>query len=150
MSRAALARDRLFRGKDGTAAPTATPDAASSARSKDPSLKIGIPKPPPMMTNTQAPAPPKTAKTDASPKQPAPEADPSDGRSYRERLIDRLGNRYIGVEKFRLQQDEDRERHWKRWGPYVSERQWVRRLDLRHLGRRTDHTFFSRLSGDGP
>ena len=27
-------------------------------------------------------------------------------------------------EKLRLQQDRDREAYWKRWGPYLSERQW--------------------------
>ncbi|KAF8934770.1 hypothetical protein BGZ52_003181, partial [Haplosporangium bisporale] len=26
----------------------------------------------------------------------------------------------------RLQEAEDRTKHWRRWGPYVSERQWVR------------------------
>lgn len=137
MSRNRL-QDRLFRGKE-SAAPGVETDA-SGIRPKDPSpLNISIPRPP-VMVPSQAPAPPKASKTEPSPKQPAP-ADPTtipaaDGRSYRERMIEHLGHRYIGVEKFRLQQDEDRERHWKRWGPYVSERQWVscslasRTLDL--------------------
>lgn len=30
------------------------------------------------------------------------------------------------VEEKRLDEDERKEKHWKRWGPYVSERQWVR------------------------
>ena len=30
------------------------------------------------------------------------------------------------VEEKRLDEDENKEKHWKRWGPYVSERQWVR------------------------
>ena len=29
-----------------------------------------------------------------------------------------------GAECTRLEQDERRERNWKRWGPYLSERQW--------------------------
>src|SRR5579862_7738787 len=28
-------------------------------------------------------------------------------------------------EQVRLQEDERRERNWKRWGPYLSERQWA-------------------------
>lgn len=31
------------------------------------------------------------------------------------------------IEEKRLEEDERKEKHWKRWGPYVSERQWVRR-----------------------
>ena len=45
---------------------------------------------------------------------------------YRERLAEKLGDKYKGAEKYRLEQDEARERHWKRWGPYLSDRQWVR------------------------
>lgn len=29
------------------------------------------------------------------------------------------------IEETRLEEDEKKEKHWKRWGPYVSERQWV-------------------------
>lgn len=29
------------------------------------------------------------------------------------------------VEELRLDEDERKEKHWKRWGPYVSERQWA-------------------------
>ena len=28
------------------------------------------------------------------------------------------------AEEIRLAEDRDRTRHWKRWGPYLSERQW--------------------------
>lgn len=57
----------------------------------------------------------------------------SDGEftTYRDKLLDRLGPDYEGVEKYRLEQDEARERHWKRWGPYLSERQWVRSFSSR-------------------
>lgn len=45
---------------------------------------------------------------------------------YRERLAEKLGDKYKGAEKYRLEQDQNREKHWKRWGPYLSDRQWVR------------------------
>lgn len=46
----------------------------------------------------------------------------------RERLLNTLGNRYTSVEEWRLEQDAKKAAHWKRWGPYLSERQWVRAL----------------------
>ncbi|KAF8658306.1 hypothetical protein AX16_002076 [Volvariella volvacea WC 439] len=92
-----------------------------------PSLTINIPKPP----SAVAPAaPPKlgiNAKTSG-------ESSPNVGRnqdenleytSYRERLLAKLKDDYKGVERYRLQQDAARERHWKRWGPYLSDRQWA-------------------------
>ncbi|WVO15911.1 hypothetical protein L204_103576 [Cryptococcus depauperatus] len=45
-------------------------------------------------------------------------------KSLRDRLITQLGPRYHSVEEYRLQQSDDYQVHWKRWGPYVSERQW--------------------------
>lgn len=84
-----------------------------------PGLAIHIPKPP-----STAPTPPKT--------KPIPDNSPKEGiesaeapRRYCERLIEQLGAQYKGVEKYRLLQDEEKERHWKKWGPYLSERQWV-------------------------
>lgn len=44
---------------------------------------------------------------------------------YRDRIRQKLGSDYKTVEQYRLDQDNKRERHWKRWGPYVSDRQWV-------------------------
>ncbi|KAL2820390.1 Six-hairpin glycosidase-like protein [Aspergillus granulosus] len=38
-------------------------------------------------------------------------------------LIDK--QKYISREEQRLQEDRDRVRYWKRWGPYVAERQWA-------------------------
>jgi hypothetical protein len=65
--------------------------------------------------------PPKSFKptSDESPKVNV------DERSYRDRVSETLGPDYHGVERYRLLQDGRRERHWKRWGPYLSERQWV-------------------------
>ena len=45
--------------------------------------------------------------------------------SYRDRIKQKLGSDYKTVEQYRLDQDGKRERHWKQWGPYVSDRQWV-------------------------
>ena len=47
-------------------------------------------------------------------------------RPYRERLAEQLGDEYKGAEKYRLREDDERKKHWKRWGPYLSDRQWVR------------------------
>lgn len=38
---------------------------------------------------------------------------------------DGLFDDWKSVEETRLDEDERKEKHWKRWGPYVSERQWV-------------------------
>ena len=46
-------------------------------------------------------------------------------RPYRERLAQELGEVYKGTEKYRLEQDDNHEKHWKRWGPYLSDRQWA-------------------------
>lgn len=51
----------------------------------------------------------------------------NDAQRYRDRILEQLGTEYEGVERYRLDQDEKKERHWKRWGPYLSERQWVSR-----------------------
>lgn len=47
------------------------------------------------------------------------------GVPFRQRLAERLGAEYKGAERYRLRQDDKREKHWKRWGPYLSDRQWV-------------------------
>lgn len=38
-------------------------------------------------------------------------------------LIDR--HVYESAEEKRLKEDKERTRYWKRWGPYVAERQWA-------------------------
>lgn len=110
-------QEKLFRGG------TSTPEPIQPA-SPIPALTINIPKPP--STPTQ---PPKREKQpDSSPKNPQVEESEeanTDTRTYRERLASKLGNDYKGAEKYRLQQDGKKERHWKRWGPYLSDRQWV-------------------------
>lgn len=110
-------QERLFRSgtKD-------TDDKAPSESRADAGLSIQIPKPD--MTPPNAPTPPpkpKLAKSSDS----AAEAD-GERQTYRDRLIEKLGHDYKGVERYRLEQDEKKDRHWKRWGPYLSDRQWVR------------------------
>jgi len=36
-----------------------------------------------------------------------------------------VGIRSMTAEADRLKEDKSREKNWKRWGPYVSERQWA-------------------------
>lgn len=38
-------------------------------------------------------------------------------------LIDKY--EYLTQEEKRLKEDRERTRYWKRWGPYVAERQWA-------------------------
>ncbi|TFK20946.1 cytoplasmic protein [Coprinopsis marcescibilis] len=94
------------------------PSSSLSQNSQTP-LSIQIPKPalpptpPPRNLNTEASRAPRSS--DAS--------DPP--RPFRQRLAEELGGDYKGAEKHRLHQDDTRERHWKRWGPYLSDRQWA-------------------------
>ena len=121
-------QDKLF-GKSTTAQSTPI-DAnidqqqlSSSSERVDPSssLSINIPK---ANSSTNLEPPKKSSKL-GSEDDDGPEATTPPLRTYRERLIERLGDKYKGVEKYRLEQDDKRERHWKRWGPYLSDRQWV-------------------------
>jgi hypothetical protein len=106
-------QQKLFRGAEDT-------NDIQQTDSRDPGLTIQIPK-----AEVAPPAPkppPKTSKAvsgDPKIQQNGPT------QSYRQRLSELLGVDYHGVEKYRLLQDENRERHWKRWGPYLSDRQWV-------------------------
>jgi hypothetical protein len=82
-------------------------------------LTISIPKtvtPPPNLPSKAG----KPQESNASPT--------SNGNApglYRDKIRQKLGSDYKTVEQYRLDQDNKRERHWKRWGPYVSDRQWV-------------------------
>lgn len=93
---------------------------SSASERVDPfsSLSINIPK-----ADNTSNLPPKKNSNIGSEDYDGPEATVSP--TYRERLIDRLGDKYKGAEKYRLEQDAKRDRHWKRWGPYLSDRQWV-------------------------
>lgn len=107
-------QEKLFRGSDDS---NSGPGLTSDSDPRDPRLTIQIPKP-----AAKSEPLPKVAK--ASPRG-ANETDDTLQKSYRQRLSDKLGANYQGVERYRLQQDDARQRHWKRWGPYLSDRQWV-------------------------
>ncbi|KAG8736977.1 hypothetical protein FRC12_017339 [Ceratobasidium sp. 428] len=112
MSAAKKIQNRIF--SQSTAG--SEPGAQSIA---DQGLTIDIPKP---AAAPVAPQPlPKTTKAPAKPD----EADEEDTRSHRQKILDLLGTSYTSVEHYRLDQDGRRERHWKRWGPYLAERQWA-------------------------
>ncbi|KAI0256189.1 Six-hairpin glycosidase-like protein [Lactifluus subvellereus] len=91
----------------------------SDSQKPDNPLTISIPK-----TGTPPPSlPQKTGKLPESTGSPA--SNEKGPRSYRETLRQKLGAAYKTTEQYRLDQDGKRERHWKRWGPYVSDRQWA-------------------------
>jgi hypothetical protein len=105
-------QDKLFRGG------SSTPDPGRPA---SPALTIDIPKPP----FNPTPPPKREKQSDSSPRPQIASEDTTDSRTYRERLSSALGPEYTGVENYRLVQDGKKEKHWKRWGPYLSDRQWV-------------------------
>ena len=109
---------RIFRGQNAE-----DKDEGKPARSStDPALTINIPNP--ILTDpTQNGSLPKMAKTETN---TTNLSENDDERPFRVRLAEQLGPDYQGTERFRLEQDDKRERHWKRWGPYLSDRQWVR------------------------
>ncbi|KAI0695546.1 Six-hairpin glycosidase-like protein [Cytidiella melzeri] len=121
MSRAEQIRGKLFGGfKGGNDQPADEPLNRSS--SSDVPLSIHIPRP----ALTAQPPPPqrketKDVKSDSSPRP----VETKDSRSFRERLVEAVGTEYHGAERHRLVQDNNKELHWKRWGPYVSDRQWA-------------------------
>ncbi|KAH9935381.1 Six-hairpin glycosidase-like protein [Fomitopsis serialis] len=115
MSQTKKIQGKIFRGENGSGQ---QPPRSTS----DPALTINIPRPSP--SQTAAPAPPKLAKaeTASSPKQ---EQQNGGTQTFRTRLVDQLRDEYKGAERYRLEQDRKRELHWKRWGPYLSDRQWA-------------------------
>lgn len=37
---------------------------------------------------------------------------------------------YLSEEEKRLKEDRERTKYWKKWGPYVAERQWATGIDF--------------------
>ena len=89
----------------------------------DPNLTLNIPK---LVVDSADTNP--VSKNGVSQPDKAQSTRPQSTKSYRQVLLDKLGTKYEGVERYRLDQDGAKERHWKRWGPYLSERQWVSTL----------------------
>lgn len=114
MSSAKRIQGKLFRGepgKDGGSDPT-----------KLGSLTIDIP------TNTLQTTSIQPLKAQKPPGGVEIASDAPEGRyaiPYRDRLLRHLGSQYRGVERYRLEADRKKEVHWKRWGPYLSDRQWA-------------------------
>ena len=110
-------QDKLFRGANAGG-----PGDGSPSQEREPGLTINIPNP--ILTDPTQNGPlPKMAKTETN---TTNLSENDDERPFRVRLAEQLGPDYQGTERFRLEQDDKRERHWKRWGPYLSDRQWVR------------------------
>jgi hypothetical protein len=71
-------------------------------------------------------APADTATSTASPKMVDKAARKAKGaRGFFKRAPTIVGIRAAATEAERLQEDMKREKNWKRWGPYLSERQWA-------------------------
>lgn len=116
-------QDKLF-GRSQTPLQSDDTSLQPQADNADPPtpLTINIPKPQPIPTY------PARKATDSSPRQDTAENTftQAERPPYRERLAQQLGDQYKGAEKYRLREDDERKKHWKRWGPYLSDRQWVR------------------------
>lgn len=54
------------------------------------------------------------------------------------------GHEYLTEEERRLREDRDRTKYWKKWGPYVAERQWATGTELESTGA-TMHLLTSQL-----
>jgi len=106
-------------------------ECGSANLNQGPGLTLIIPKP--KMPGPALPNLPKKPTSDQSPKiddvnggDDAEEGEEvAENVPFRQRLAERLGKEYKGAERYRLIQDDKREKHWKRWGPYLSDRQWV-------------------------
>jgi hypothetical protein len=53
------------------------------------------------------------------------------------------GHEYLTQEEKRLKEDRERTKYWKKWGPYVAERQWATGTPahLPHCSIAADETF---------
>ncbi len=41
------------------------------------------------------------------------------------KMVRAENHEYLTEEEKRLKEDREREKYWKKWGPYVAERQWA-------------------------
>ncbi|KIJ49437.1 hypothetical protein M422DRAFT_65944 [Sphaerobolus stellatus SS14] len=113
-------------------AKTTTAQKRTASPMANPDLTLNIPKP--VDASQPSPLRPKLNRNANGNSSLPPSLDPipqvekqeeEEFETYREKVLDLLGPDYEGVEKYRLVQDEAHDRHWKRWGPYLSERQWA-------------------------
>src|ERR1700722_14774713 len=103
----------LFRGGSP---PDSRPESVAESR-PDIGLTIRIPKPIPPISHCPPPKANRSSPDSSDASRPGP---------FREELQENLGDKYRGAEKYRLEEDQNGEKQWKKWGPYVSDRQWVR------------------------
>ncbi|SRR6266436_3682795 len=107
-------QQKLFRSESQSLQNTSDPPKPDNP------LTISIPK-----TATPPPSLPSKAGKQPQESNTSPTSNENAPGTYRDSLRQKLGSDYKTVEQYRLNQDNKRERHWKRWGPYVSDRQWV-------------------------
>ncbi|OCB88721.1 hypothetical protein A7U60_g4102 [Sanghuangporus baumii] len=122
MSTAKNIQAKVFGGQDSSPNSTRSPTPGVTP-SESPNLSIHIPKstPPPSSKDKDL-----SSKGKIQPRSSLSFTEKSrQATTFQERLLKKLGTRYDGVERYRLEEDERKERHWKRWGPYLSERQWA-------------------------
>lgn len=110
-------RPSLVAGNGAGATPGAGANADTNAASENLSTPVNLSGASPQPPSGGAQSEPDTPQVLGG-GQEAPRA------SLRDRLLASMGPRYTSVEEFRLDQSDRYEKHWKRWGPYVSERQW--------------------------
>ena len=120
-------QQKLFRSESQSLLNTTDPPRPDNP------LTISIPK-------TVTPPPSLPSKAGKPQESNAPSTNGNAPGLYRDKIRQKLGSDYKTVEQYRLDQDNKRERHWKRWGPYVSDRQWVchllpQKLFVYHLPR---------------
>ena len=73
-----------------------------------------------------APAPPATEAQSVSPRLVDKTARKAKGaKGFFKRAPTIVGIRAAAAEATRLKEDKERAKNWKRWGPYLSERQWA-------------------------
>lgn len=129
-------QQKLFRAAEDTS-------SIQQTDLRDPGLTIQIPKAEPAASPGKLPT--KVSRVVPGNLNDIQETHDGPTENYRQRLSESLGADYCGVEKYRLLQDDNRERHWKRWGPYLSDRQWVRAGVHHNESPRTDQAHIRQL-----
>lgn len=100
--------------------------AAASKGSSQPSASTAASKTTPQSKDqTAAPAAAATSQESQAIKDSRALRKAKGARGFFKRAHTVVGIRAEGAEARRLQEDKERKENWKRWGPYLSERQWA-------------------------
>ena len=122
MSSAHNIRNKVFGAQESSPGSTRSPTPSVSQQSDSPSLSIHIPS----SANSQQDKKPQLPKISNGGILKASNSGRSrEEETFQNRLLKKLGTRYDGCERYRLEEDEKKLNHWKRWGSYLSDRQWV-------------------------